>query len=277
MSEEDYLGYVLSTEDEIDEFLSAFCMGPADTGAMINIKPIMAEAALEEAFVRYIAGLDSDFPSTSAMSFAARTIENDIYNHEADAFQDPDKKLVSWVKMEYQLFKRVEQERYLGIISKGFNTVDAFVETANSILNKRKSRAGKSLENHLAAIFDYNALRYSAQPVTEGKKRPDFIFPSEAAYHTPGYSAEKLVFLGAKTTCKDRWRQVINEANRIHDKHLITLQQGISTQQLDEMEAAGVILVVPRPYIGAYPRERQAKIWTLRKFIEFAKEKTTLC
>ena len=45
--------------------------------------------------------------------------------------------------------------------------------------------------------------------------------------------------LAAKTTCKDRRRQVINEADRLRDKpkFLCTLQQGISPAQMDEMQA----------------------------------------
>lgn len=34
--------------------------------------------------------------------------------------------------------------------------------------------------------------------------------------------------LGAKTTIKERWRQVLEEANRIERKHLITLEPAVS-------------------------------------------------
>lgn len=66
------------------------------------------------------------------------------------------------------------------------------------------------------------------------------------------YPVEQLISLAAKTTCKDRWRQIINEADRLRDrtKFLCTLQQGISTAQLDEMQEERVILVVPRPFIA---------------------------
>lgn len=56
------------------------------------------------------------------------------------------------------------------------------------------------------------------------------------------------------------------------NKYLCTLQQGISTAQMDEMEAEKVILVVPKPYISSYPRDRQNRIWTVGKFISFVKE-----
>ncbi len=42
--------------------------------------------------------------------------------------------------------------------------------------------------------------------------------------------------LAVKTTCKDRWRQILNEAQRIKPKHLLTLQEGVSHRQFDEMQ-----------------------------------------
>ena len=142
------------------------------------------------------------------------------------------------------------------------------------VLNRRKSRAGKSLEHHLAAIFDGNRIQYSAQAVTEGNKKPDFIFPSGEAYHNQNFDVKKLVTLAAKTTCKDRWRQVLNEANRMKEspKYLCTLQQGISRAQMDEMQDENVILVVPKPYISSYPRDRQDRIWTLARFVKYIQE-----
>jgi type II restriction enzyme len=67
---------------------------------------------------------------------------------------------------------------------------------------------------------------------------------------------------------------VINEADRLRgkNKYLCTLQQGISTAQMDEMEAEKVILVVPKPYIASYPRDRQDRIWTIGKFISYVQE-----
>jgi type II restriction enzyme len=50
---------------------------------------------------------------------------------------------------------------------------------------------------------------------------------------------------------------------------LCTLQQGISAAQMDEMQSESVILVVPKPYISNYPSDRQSRIWTISRFVEF--------
>jgi type II restriction enzyme len=272
---EEYSAYVLETEDDINEFLDNYGMMPTDTGRLIEKLDFKEDKAVEQLIRGFIDSLGADFPSTIIMSSTARDIYGKVYNHQEGAAGNPDDILIKWIDMEYHIFRRLEFYRYGDMISKGFVAVEDFIEVANTVLNRRKSRAGKSLENHLAALFDYNKLIYVSQPITEGNKKPDFLFPTEKDYHDPDFPSEKLVFLGAKTTCKDRWRQIINEANRIEHKHLFTLQQGISSQQMAEMEDAKITLVVPAQYINAYPKEKRHLIWTLSKFISYVRETTT--
>ena len=82
--------------------------------------------------------------------------------------------------------------------------------------------------------------------------------------------------LAAKTCCKDRWRQVIHEAERITPKHLFTLQEGISAQQLTEMEEYKVVVVTPRPNIKAFPKEWQPKILDLTAFLNIVRDKGSM-
>ena len=60
--------------------------------------------------------------------------------------------------------------------------------------------------------------------------------------------------LGAKSTCKDRWRQVLSEAQRIPNKHLLTLEPGISENQTDEMQAKRLQLILPAQLHATYRR-----------------------
>ena len=270
-----YAGFILETEDDINAFLDAFALSPTDTGKIIRKEELPLDAQVELAFEQFIQTLDIDFPVSAEMSAFARSVFNKIFNHAENIIRDPDGQLVSWIDMEYRLFRKIEFSRYGDLITKGFASVENFIEVANMVLNRRKSRAGKSLEHHLSAMFDGNSLVYQGQPRTEGNKKPDFLFPGGLAYHDLSYPSERLIFLGAKTTCKDRWRQIINEANRIPEKHLFTLQQGISVQQLDEMAGEHITLVVPAPYISTYPKEKRNTIWSLRKFIAYVKERAS--
>ena len=272
--EENYKAYVLNSDEDIDQFLDAFGISPTETNRLIDKGQIQGETKEQIAIQEFIKGLTVDFPLSEEMSAAARSIQNRVYNHLEYIRTNPDLKIIEWTNTEYSLFRAIEHARYGKVISQGFSSVEDFISMANMVLNRRKSRAGKSLEHHLAAIFDGNNILYSAQAVTEGNKKPDFIFPSEASYHDMTFPAEKLISLAAKTTCKDRWRQIINEADRLRDKpkYLCTLQQGISPAQMDEMQSENVILVVPKQYIASYPADRQNRIWTISKFISYVRE-----
>lgn len=274
LSNLDYRGFILNSEDDINSFLDTFGLDVTETNKIININGGMLDQREQQEFNQFIASLKEDFPSTEDMSAEARRIQNLLYDHSEYIATNPDNKLIDWTNEEYRLFRALELARYGGVISNGFNSVEDFIIIANKVLNRRKSRAGKSLENHLSAIFDGNNIEYVAQTITEGRKKPDFLFPSQKAYRDMSYPNDKLITLAAKTTCKDRWRQILNEADRLKNnkKYLCTLQQGISPDQMDEMQKENVILVIPKPYIQYYPSDRRERIWTIKQFIEFVKE-----
>lgn len=269
-----YKGYVLETEEDIESFLNHFGITPTETNCLINTEFFNPEEKENQAIKEFIASLTSDFPSSEQMSLAAQRIQNFVFNHVENIRLKPDEKLLDWTAVEYHLFRAIEHERYGSLIKNGFSDVDKFIELANQVLNRRKSRAGKSLEHHLSSLFTGNEITFTAQAVTEGNKKPDFIFPSIESYHNDSYPVDKLASLAAKTTCKDRWRQVLNEADRLRseNKFLCTLQQGISSAQFEEMKSEKVILVVPEKYIKTYPEKYQNDIWTVKKFIEYIKE-----
>ena len=273
-SDEDYLGFIFNTDEDIQDFLDSFGLTPAETNRLIELNRVKAEVREKQAMDSFINGLKADFPTSVEMSSAARLIHYQVYLDRSLTISDPDTMLLRWTEGEYRLFRAIEYSRYGETVARGFKTVDDFIMLANQVLNRRKRRAGKSLEHHLSAIFDENRIKYTPQAITEGNKKPDFLFPSEEAYHDMSFSIEKLCTLAAKTTCKDRWRQILNEANRLRDenKYLCTMQQGISAAQMDEMQAEKVILVVPKPYIAAYPKDRRDRIWTLGKFVSYVKE-----
>ena len=170
-------------------------------------------------------------------------------------------------ELEFQVFEKIEQNDVLPKIINGFNSVEEFVKYSLSVSNRRKSRTGKSLELNLESIFIDEKLFFETQVTTENKKKPDFIFPSGKAYHDKSFSQGNLNMMAAKTCCKDRWRQILNETNRIEAKHLFTLQQGVSGNQLREMSDNNVSLVVPETHLGSFPREWRNSLLTLTGFV----------
>jgi hypothetical protein len=172
---------------------------------------------------------------------------------------------------EYEVFRSIEEAFFLPRIQQGFNAIEPFLGLAQSILQSRKSRSGNSLEFHVREIFLEEGLKagehFTHKPVIEVSKRPDFLFPSQATYEDKSFPDANLRMLAAKTTCKDRWRQIINEADRIRLKHLITLQEGVSEAQFREMQEAGVQLIVPKDVQDSYPKEVKPHLLTFESFL----------
>lgn len=110
-------------------------------------------------------------------------------------------------------------------------------------------------------MFAECGIRYSRAAVTENRSKPDFIFPGRVEYHDPAFNPLNLTMLGVKSTCKDRWRQVLAEADRIEHKHLLTLEAAISTNQTDEMRSKKLQLVLPRSLHNTYTVAQKA--WLL--------------
>ncbi len=146
--------------------------------------------------------------------------------------------------------------------------MDGFISFSLSVQNRRKSRMGHSLEHHLAAVLRSHDVQHVRGAVTEHNHKPDFLFPDLATYQAaPPEGDARLTMLGAKSTCKDRWRQVLAEAEKISRKHLLTLEPGISEPQTNQMEASSLQLVVPQPVQGSYTAAQQGWLWSVADFI----------
>lgn len=127
--------------------------------------------------------------------------------------------------------------------------------------------------NHLAELFTRHGLRFPPQARAEASNKPDFIFPGQREYHDAAFNAALLVMLGVKSTSKDRWWQVLTEADRIPQKHLCTLEAGISTKQTDEMRRQSLTLVVPAGLHATYTNAQRAGLLSVAELVEFVRKK----
>lgn len=211
------------------------------------------------------------FPRTSILSGLARSSLPEV-----NPLDDPDAALLFWMEREEQLFRRLERRIVEGRIREGFALdagvdVDGFLAFSLSVQNRRKARAGAALENHLAAIFEAFNIRFSHAAETENRNRPDFLFPGQVEYRDIAFPSARLTMLGAKSTLKDRWRQVLSEALRIEQKHLLTLEPGISENQTDEMRAKFLQLVVPGRLHDTFKPAQRSWLIDISKFINLVK------
>ena len=179
----------------------------------------------------------------------------------------PDARVMRRRDCEYSLFQSVEHTIESDAIRAGFNSLAEFLARAQTILQRRKSRSGRSLELQMNQVLAEEDIPYIYQPTTESGNHPDFIFPSQEAYNNPDYPPDRLRMLAVKTTIKERWRQVIQEADRIQTKHLFTLQEGVSVNQFAQIESSNVRLVVPEELHSSYPSSVVPRLLTLSEFL----------
>lgn len=259
---------------ETEEELIEDRIGPIEPGKSI-VQPVggTIQASLFETTVRASCWLTPDEIPTAWLTKFPSGVEIIAKAAELQSHGNlmPDLRLMKRRACEYEIFRSVEEAVEMSLIKAGFTNIDGFISRAQTILQRRKSRAGRSLELHAREIFMEEKLvegtDFSHQPESESGKSPDFLFPSEAAYKDTNFPSEKLRMLAVKTTMKDRWRQILNEANRVEHKHLLTLQEGISETQFREMIDAKVTLVVPKPIIEKFPESVQPHLQTLESFI----------
>jgi hypothetical protein len=228
----------------------------------------------DEAFIEsLVAQFRQTFPSTRAMAeLAWKHAPTPPSNHA------PDEAILGWVDFEERLFRRLERNVVDARLRAGFIEnqkvdVDAFFAFAISAMNRRKSRAGHSLEHHLAHAFEENGINFQRGAITERNNKPDFLFPSLSAYQDMSFSVSNLTMMGSKTSLKDRWRQILPEADRILNKHLFTLDTGVSKAQTDQMASSGVQLVVPRELHKTYFPVQQDWLMDLEGFIALVRSR----
>ncbi|MCL4212728.1 MAG: hypothetical protein KJZ74_02325 [Gemmatimonadales bacterium] len=259
--------WIAADAQEEDEILGV--MGPVDPGRGRMHVPVAsasegAERARSPCSLREIDLLPewrTELPSGEDL------LEMALHRIVRVSDQDADERLLARRACEFELFLSIESHVVLPRVTKGFSSVEEFVSYANGVTNRRKARAGRSLELHARAIFHEERIAHSWAKATEDKRTPDFVFPSIQRYHDSAWPSSGLRMLAAKTTCKDRWRQILSEAARIPEKHLLTLQEGVSPAQFSEMKEEGVQLVVPRALHTKYPKDVQAQLLTLERFL----------
>ena len=257
----EHTGFSIREETELAQDRIAFASRIILENIGIEVE-VSEETYLDEMLRRF----HGIFPTTRESAAYTRETLGDI-----DYTMDVDDVLMACYEREDILFRTLEKHIVGERLKQGFTDVDDFFAFAKSSQNRRKSRAGLALENHLEFLFQKNSIRYARTPETERKAKPDFLFPGILEYRNKNFSALNLSMLGVKTTCKDRWRQVLQEADRIETKHILTLESAISVNQTNEMQGLNVQLVLPQKIHTTYKPEQQTWLMNLDDFIRLVR------
>ncbi|WP_435607980.1 type II restriction endonuclease [Pseudomonas knackmussii] len=219
-------------------------------------------------------------PSTSELAVAARNRylnENGLKNLNPYAMDKPGDALRAISRgLEYEIFKdyqikaksidlarmilgddpnKASFEKSLRAIVLDFPKIDALLLSA---AQQRKSRAGYSFEHHIEAMLADGGVPFEKQVVLEAKKRPDFLLPSRALYESSTRLHEEALVLSAKTTLRERWKQVGGEM-RDCDLYLATVDESIAVNAINDMASQGIRLVVPESLKNSDTTEYKAQ------------------
>lgn len=263
----EFQGYVLQEEDDIVEFQAALGLEVIGSWSLYDKHGDFHETeneCLDRTFRSFVTTLNS-FPSVRIFSDTTHKAVISCISHFPSLSIDD--QIVELIKDEYQLFQMAQLKLFGPRISQPFESIEQFLAVAQTILQARKSRAGRSLENHVEDLLRAAGIPFDIRTVVDDT-RPDIIIPGKTEYNDPDFPTKRLFMVGVKTTCKDRWRQVLNEAPRVRKKHILTLQKGITSPQLKEIRNSEVTLVVPAPLHKEYPKDFRKHLLTLEGFIQ---------
>ncbi len=234
----------------------------------LGITPAVGHAELLPQMIERFGGT-YPMPSVNEFTNFAREV-----TQTADPLLDPDRTLYDWFTTTNDLFFRYERHVLQPVLDAELATgehidVDKFFELATRFKNSRFSRAGKSFEQHISALLEAHGLMYGSPPRMADGSKPDFLFPTIECYYDGSFPDELLTFLAAKTTTKERWRQVVTEATRSDTRYLITMDKELNADVLDAMGTNGVLPVVPAPVQEQYyPDAIRSRVLTVRQFLE---------
>jgi hypothetical protein len=147
----------------------------------------------------------------------------------------------------YQQYLQAENDAGQAIIDRllretgtvRFEDINSFLM---SIFQSRKSRAGKAFEYIIRELFSRLSYPFAEQVDVDGAT-PDFIMPSEEVFRDNPLGS---IIFTAKRTLRERWRQVVTEANKGYGFFLATLDDKVTQSQIDQAAKNKIYIVVPQ-------------------------------
>ena len=179
--------------------------------------------------------------------------------------------------IEYALYKRAELRQraaqVAGLLLRGQDPVTALVRGFGqldglflSASQTRKSRAGRSFEQHVQRLLIDGRVRHQAQAVLGGR-RPDFVLPDVATLNRA--QDRDTLILSLKTTLRERWKQLGLERSHA-PVFLATVDDRVSAEAIADMARSGIVLVVPESLKASKEAvyEKQDEVITFRHFFD---------
>ncbi len=164
----------------------------------------------------------------------------------------------SYLKAQAEVGEPIIVERFTESKKGLFEEFDSFFM---SIFQSRKSRAGDAFEHMIRSLFKSLDYPFAEQINIEGAT-PDFVLPSEKRFREQPLDC---IIFTAKRTLRERWRQVVTEANKGYGFFLATIDEKVSQSQIEQMARHKVFMVVPQKL----KNEKYSGYYSVLSFEEF--------
>jgi hypothetical protein len=251
-------------------FLASPHLGRSTAGTVAEVLSAAPSVTPEyvEAMAAELAGLGDTtrLPNSEWMAARATEARERVHGEEG-----PDLDLFHGLEAETAIYfdieRRVQSRRLEELQSQGadLTTITAFIM---STLQSRRSRRGRSLQNHFAILLRREAVPFSEECETEPGERVDFVVPSCQKYHDLSFPAARLRSIGCKTTARERWRQLLNEARRVPERWLLTFDSELTSETIASITAAGIRIFLPAPIIAAsYRANDRSYLGTIQEMV----------
>ncbi|MCC6317482.1 MAG: hypothetical protein IT361_07270 [Gemmatimonadaceae bacterium] len=127
-----------------------------------------------------------------------------------------------------------------------------------------------SLQNHFAALLKREQIPFDEQCRTEHGERPDFLVPGCAAYNDAMYPSDRMRMVACKSVLRERWDQMLNEAERIAEKYLLTLDLALTDATIEDIRRNNVRIFIPSMLADAAYRNhvRRSEIESVSELIK---------
>jgi hypothetical protein len=191
-------------------------------------------------------------PATKEMAHAGDSIARAVWGARLSADESIRRGLDAESALYFAIERDVGTRSLSALLSEGPANLDEVLAWALRIQQSRKSRRGQSLQHHFSLLLTREGIPYTPQCVTERGETPDFVIPGEAAYHDPKFPSERLRMVACKSTVRERWGQILKEADRIRQKYLLTVDETMSGDVLRNMRAADLTVFLPAATIAEY-------------------------
>ena len=217
--------------------------GIAEFAASNAAMPVTSELAnLARSSFKKMHGLEKINPfEIEAPGDALREISRKI---EWDLFREYQRRERSVELVRMVMGDEPVEMKASAVIRKLIDELPAIDALMLSASQQRKSRAGYSYEHHIEAMLTDGGVPFEKQVILASKKRPDFILPSLAFIDSKKTGAETGLILSAKTTLRERWKQVEREMEG-RRLYLTTVDENIASSTIEDMATFGVHLVIP--------------------------------